>query len=239
MMNDDKNNISKLTANAKKYTIGIACSAFVFALLALVVSNVNSEKEEVAPQTTTTQVADVEAEVTNVPDTRPYETIIVPATEITTTPVFEENTEAEPTERLAPVSYTLPLGTDIGKDYSRGVPVYSEVMGDWRTHDGVDFNGAYGDGIKAIADGIVKEIKDEPFMGGTVVVDHGGGVVATYCGVEIDEKIKRGSIVSDSEKIGEIGFIPAESDSQFPHVHLEIRVDGELCDPLEVMGYYE
>lgn len=238
MMNDDKKNIRLLTANAKKYTIGIACCAFIFALLALVVSNVNSEPETVT-QPTTTQVAGVEAEVTNVPDTRHYETIIVPATEITTTTVFEENTQDQTTERQAPVSYSLPLGTDIGKDYSRGVPVYSEVMGDWRTHDGVDFNGAYGDGIKAISNGIVKEIESDPFMGGTVVIDHGGGVIATYCGVEVDEKLKRGVMVSESEKIGEIGFVPAESDSQFPHLHLEIRVDGELCDPLEIMGYYE
>lgn len=237
MMNDDKDNISELTAKTKKYAVGIGACAFIFAVLALVVNNVKTEPETIIV-TTTTQVAEVEAEVTNVPDTRKTETIIVPATEITTSQVFEPISESS-TQRSAPVSYSLPLGTDIGKDYSRGVPVYSSVMGDWRTHDGVDFNGAYGDGVKAVADGIVREIKEDPLMGGTVVVDHGGGVVATYCGVVVDSELKRGFIVSESEKIGEIGFIPAESDSEFPHIHLEIRVDGELCDPLEVMGYYE
>lgn len=238
MMNDDKKNIGELPANVKKYSIGIACSLLVFALFAFVAANVNPESE-IATNPTTTQYADVEAEVKNVPDTRQYETIVVPATQITTTSVSEEKTEAETTGRQSPSSYSLPLGTDIGKDYSRGIPVYNEIMGDWRTHDGVDFNGAYGDGIKSIASGIVKEIEDDPFMGGTVVIDHGGGVIATYCGIEADSKLKRGVIVSESEKIGEISFVPSESDSQFPHLHLEIRVDGELCDPLEIMGYYE
>lgn len=238
MMNDDKNYFGKLPVSVKKYAIGLSCCFLVLALFAFVASNVNKEPETVT-KNTTTHIAEVEAEVTNVPDTRHYETIIVPATEITTISVYEEKTDAETTERQAPASYSLPLGTDIGKDYSRGIPVYNEVMGDWRTHDGVDFNGAYGDGIKAIADGIVKEVEDDPFMGGTVVINHGGGVVAAYSGIEVDKKLKRGVMVSENEKIGEVSFIPSESDSQFPHLHLEIRVDGELCDPLEVMGYYE
>lgn len=236
MMNDDKDNIIELTAKTKKYAVGIGACAIIFAVLALVVNNLKTEPEKIVV-TTTTQVAEVEAEVTNVPDTRKTETIIVPATEITTIQVHEPVSETS-AGRPAPVSYSLPLGTDMGKDYSRGVPVYSPVMGDWRTHDGVDFNGAYGDGVKAVADGIVREISEDPIMGGTVVIDHGGGVVATYNGVIADSELKRGVIVSESEKIGEIGFIPGESDSEFPHIHLEIRVDGELCDPLEVMGYY-
>lgn len=234
-MDNDKNEIRTLTANVKKYAIGISLCIVLFAVLAFVVSDVDAQKEELT-QPTTTQIAEVEAEVTNVPDTRVHEIIVVPATEITE--VFEENTEERTTEHK-PFSYSLPLGTDIGKDYSRGVPVYCEVMGDWRTHDGVDFNGSYGDGVKAIADGVVKEIEDDPFMGGTVVIDHGGGVVATYCGVEVDSELKRGVTVSESEKIGEVSFIPMESDAEFPHLHLEIRTDGELCDPLEIMGYFE
>lgn len=237
MMNNDKNYFEKLPASVKKYSVGIACCLLVVASFALIMFNSKENPEPIA-ENTTSKVAEVEAELTNVPDTRNYETIVVPATEITTNLVEEKN-QTETTSVKTVASYSLPLGTDIGKDYSRGVPVYNEVMGDWRTHDGVDFNGAYGDGVKAIANGIVKEIKDDPFMGGTVVIDHGDGVVATYSGIEADENLKRGIIVSENEKIGEVSFIPSESDSQFPHLHLEIRVDGQLCDPLEIMGYYE
>ena len=89
MMNDDKNYFGKLPASVKKYTIGLSCCFLVFALFAFIAANVNKESETVT-KNTTTQVAEVEAEVTNVPDTRHYETIIVPATQITTIPVSEE-----------------------------------------------------------------------------------------------------------------------------------------------------
>ena len=237
MMNNDKNYFEKLPANVKKYTVGFGCCLLVVASFALIMFNSKENSEPIA-ENTTSKVAEVEAELTNVPDTRNYETIIVPATEITTI-IADEKTAPETTLIRTAVSYSLPLGTDIGKDFSRGVPVYNEVMGDWRTHDGVDFNGACGDGVKSIANGIVKEITDDPFMGGTVVIDHGDGVVATYSGIEVDETLKRGIMVSENEKIGEVSFVPSESDSQFPHLHLEIRVDGQLCDPLEIMGYYE
>ena len=180
----------------------------------------------------------------DVPDPRNDATMVVPATQVTTADMIEIRDEAtqtitETTTRSAPASYMLPMGTDIGKDYSCGVPVYSSVMGDWRTHDGVDFNGADGDCVKAIADGIVKEIKDDPLMGSTIVIDHGGSVSATYCGVETAEEIKKGVIVSQGEMLGALGAIPSEADADYPHLHLEIRVDGEIADPLEVMGYYE
>lgn len=235
--NKDDMNISELNAKAKKYVIMLGACMLVFAVLALVVSNVQTEPETIL-HTTTTKIQEVEAELTNVPDTRYYETMIVPATELTTSVIVEQSEETL-TQREAPVSYSLPLGTDIGNDYSRGVPVYNEIMADWRTHDGVDFNGEYGDGVKAIADGIIKDIREDSLMGDTVVVDHGGGIVATYYGVTAVETVKKGVIVSQNQKIGVISTIPAESDAEYPHLHLEIRADGELCDPLEIMGYYE
>lgn len=236
-MTNEDNNMKELTPKIKKYAIGLGVCAFAFAALALVVTNVD-DSEEITTSPTTTQIADVEATVTGVPDER-KETVIVPATNMTTTLVSSQTTEAETTsEREAPASYSLPLSTDIGKDYSQGVPVYSEVMGDWRTHDGVDFNGEYGDGVKAIADGIVREVRTDALMGDTVVIDHGGGVVATYSGVTAGEDIIKGVIVSENDKIGELSAIPCEADAEFPHLHLEIKVNGELCDPMEIMGYY-
>ena len=76
-------------------------------------------------------------------------------------------------------------------------------------------------------------------MGATVVVDHGGGVVATYCGVIADESIKRGIIVDKCDVLGKLSAIPGETDAEFPHLHLEIAVNDIICDPLEVMGLDE
>ena len=81
---------------------------------------------------------EVRQNLENVPDTR-EET--------------EENTEEQTKEETTQSSkyaipyqdyYSLPLGTDILKDYSPDKPTYSATMGDWRTHSGIDFNACNG-----------------------------------------------------------------------------------------------
>lgn len=221
----------------KKYSIILSSVILIVAIMAVASVTTNNVAEDV----TTTYPANenVEAPLNNVPDTRYSETLIVPATEITTLPTTELVTEATSEPDPAPTSYILPLGTDIGNDYSMGVPVYNSVMGDWRTHDGVDFNGNYGDGVKAIADGKITSIEENAIMGSVVTINHGGNVEAMYYGVTPSDKVTKGMSVTQGDKIGTIGTIPGESDADFPHIHLEIRVNGEICDPLEVMGYYE
>ncbi len=224
-----------MTDKMKKYSIITSCAVVVIAITALFITN--TAKEPDTAETTTIGVTlGAEANVTNIPDNRIYETIIVPATELKTK---KEETTTEITTEAAPASYALPLGTDMGNDYSRGIPVYNDVMADWRTHDGVDFNGAYGDGVKAIADGYIRDIYTDEIMGPTVVIDHGGDVIATYCGVEASEELKKGMHVDKCDKIGILSTIPSEADAECPHLHLEISVDGEISDPLEVMGLYE
>ena len=223
----------EINPKIKKYSIAVGLCSIVVALIVLGITDTDVSQQKNETTAPETQVAEVK--VTGVPDNRNYETIIVPATEMTTLLTTEAVTE-EPTTRSAPASYSLPLGTDMGNDYSMGVPVYNEVMGDWRTHDGVDFNGAYGDSVKAVADGIVRDIYEDEIMGATVVVDHGGGVVANYCGVIADENIKRGVIVEKCDVLGKLSAIPGETNAQYPHLHLEMSVNDVICDPLEIMG---
>lgn len=244
MMNDENNEYVYTNSKVKKYAIGLGSCALLLAIMALAATNLTDKPETVTVLPSETK--NVEVKVTDIPDTRNEITMIVPATEVTTKVIQDmikvEDVDAtaeqeEATTRPAPVSYILPLGNAVGSDYSFSVPVYSPVMNDWRTHDGVDFNGAYGDGVKAIAEGIIRDIYDDPLLGGVVTIDHGGDIVATYCGVEASETIKKGVIVSQGQKIGSLGQIPSEIDAEYPHLHLEIRADGELTDPLEILGF--
>ncbi len=238
-MHEDEKNENGLVEKSKGFlpVIGIGITAVIL----LAVGIAGNIKTHVPIETTTLGVTQgVEQKVTNVPDERTTVWKVEPTTKykyedmiIVTEPASETTTQ-----RPAPTSYSLPLGTNIGDDYSQGIPVYSEIMGDWRTHNGVDFNAAYGDGVRAIAKGIVKDVYYDSLMGDTIVIDHGGGVVAKYCGVTADEKIIKGIIVEECDKLGELSEIPAEANAEYPHLHLEITVDGEIKDPLEVMNLY-
>ncbi len=132
--------------------------------------------------------------------------------------------------------YTLPLGTDILKDYSPEVPTYSATMGDWRTHSGIDFKAAEGEQVKAISYGTVKNIYDDALWGTTVEIDHGNGVTAKYCGFNKDTlEIKKGATVEGGSLLGYLGTIPCEK-SELSHLHFEVYYNGENVEPLELMG---
>ena len=132
--------------------------------------------------------------------------------------------------------YSLPLGTDILKDYSPDKPTYSATMGDWRTHSGIDFKAAEGEQVKAISYGIVTKIYDDALWGTVIIIDHGNGVTAKYCGFNKDTlEIKKGSTVESGSLLGYLGTIPCEK-SDLSHLHFEISYNGKNVEPLELMG---
>lgn len=169
----------------------------------------------------------------------------VPDTREETEEITEENTEEQTKEETSKNSkyatpykdyYSLPLGTDILKDYSPEVPSYSATMGDWRTHSGIDFKAAEGEQVKAISYGTVTNIYEDALWGTVVVIDHGNGVIAKYCGFNKETlEIKKGSEVESGSLLGYLGTIPCEK-SELSHLHFEIIYNGKNVEPLELMG---
>lgn len=169
---------------------------------------------------------EVRQNLTDVPDTR-EET--------------EEQTKEETTENSKYATpykdyYSLPLGTEILKDYSPDKPSYSATMGDWRTHSGIDFKAAEGEQVKAISYGTVTNVYDDALWGTVVIIDHGNGVTAKYCGFNKDTlEVKKGATVESGSLLGYLGTIPCEK-SDLSHLHFEIIYNGENVEPLELMG---
>ena len=131
--------------------------------------------------------------------------------------------------------FTLPFGTTIAKDYSDGEMVKSVTMGDWRVHNGVDFAGNPEATVLSIQSGTVKKVSNDPLWGVVVVVDHGQGVTARYCGLSEGSTPKEGQWLGQGEAIGVIAEVPCES-AEGTHLHLEITVGGKPADPLAVMN---
>ncbi len=109
-------------------------------------------------------------------------------------------------------------------------------MGDYRTHNGVDFMTEPGESVRAIAPGTVTAVYKDALFGNCVRVDHGQGVVSTVFGLADEGLAYEGAAVDENTVIGTAGDVPVES-ADGSHIHLEIRVSGILRDPLEVMGY--
>ena len=229
------NNENKTNTN-KKFKIAYAFT-FIIAIGALLFTKISSEKSlgnisslentTTKQQITTTEKIVVEETVrqnlTNIPDTRE---------------ATEENKETEKDKYNKPYNdyYCLPFGNQIIKDYSNMNPVYSKTLGDWRTHNGIDFSGEAGGAVVAIAYGEVISIYEDTLFGTCVLIDHGNGVTAKYCGLNKDTlNVKEHSAVNSEDIIGYLGEIPCEK-QEGAHLHFEITHNGELVEPLELMG---
>lgn len=120
-----------------------------------------------------------------------------------------------------------------------GSPVPSEITSGfgWRSspfssgghlHQGVDFAVDQLSAVTATADGIVINAGPKGAYGLAVVVRHRGGVETLYAhlakvNVKLGEKVCRGE---------QLGFVGSSGRSTGPHLHYEVRVDGEARDPI-------
>ena len=99
--------------------------------------------------------------------------------------------------------------------------------GDKAFHEGLDFTANMGTAIKAAADGIVTTAEQTPDYGKIVKINHGSGLETRYAHaskllVKPGERVVKGQIVA---QVGSTGR------STGPHLHYEIRLNGNSLDP--------
>ncbi len=193
---------------------GVAVTAFV--------SNIAVE-EPVDPQTTTSVT-------TTTTTAKSVQQVVIPATDILddrTTTVTTTTTTTAPK-----ALFVFPVSNRIVNSYSE-THVFSDTLGEWVTHNGVDFEAQVDAPVKAIADGEVATIHEDALWGNTVELKHEGNVVTRYCGVTA-AKLKKGQKVSAGEVIGTVATVPAEV-LMPSHLHVEMLVNNSYIDPLTMI----
>ena len=95
------------------------------------------------------------------------------------------------------------------------------------THTGLDISAVQGTDIKVVADGTVIAASYSGSYGNLVKIDHGNGVATCYAHtskmyVKVGDTVKAGDVIA---AVGSTG------NSTGPHLHLEIRVNGEHVNP--------
>ena len=94
-------------------------------------------------------------------------------------------------------------------------------------HPGVDLVQSYGAEIHATAAGKVVHAGPMGGYGNMVEIDHGGGITTRY-GHMSQIMVSEGDAVKPGDTLGLIG---STGRSTGPHLHYEVRIDGEPVDP--------
>jgi murein DD-endopeptidase MepM/ murein hydrolase activator NlpD len=102
------------------------------------------------------------------------------------------------------------------------------ISGGSRMHTGVDLGASSGTPIKAADDGTVVMAGSNGGYGNWTLIDHGGGLATGY-GHQSSIGVRVGQHVSRGEVIGRVGSTGA---STGPHLHWEVRVNGNPVDPM-------
>lgn len=108
-------------------------------------------------------------------------------------------------------------------------PITSPFGWRWgRMHEGIDIGVGYGTPIHAAAAGTVIYCGWEEGYGNLVVIDHGGNLATAY-GHQSSIAVSCGQAVTQGQVIGYVG---CTGHCTGPHLHFEVRVDGNPVDPL-------
>lgn len=130
--------------------------------------------------------------------------------------------------------FVMPLTGEILKGCKTDELQYAVTYGDWRLHTGLDVAGTLGAEVRAAGDGTVIAVKEDSKWGLTVTVNHGNGIVATYCGLNAP-RVKEGDTVAANQVLSLLGEIPCECVEPV-HLHLEMTKENTPVDPLHILG---
>lgn len=165
-----------------------------------------------------------------------------------------ENTTPAPAETIPPAETARPSGNDtdvsvgakiplfslpaegtLGKEHDPTVQVFSNTLGEWRVHLGIDIMTNVSAPVYAAASGKISQISDDPLWGKCVWIEHDGDAVSVYRGLsdELADGIEVGAKVDEGRLLGAVGEGGILELADEPHLHFEMKVGGQDVDPIE------
>jgi murein DD-endopeptidase MepM/ murein hydrolase activator NlpD len=98
-------------------------------------------------------------------------------------------------------------------------------------HAGLDISADHGSPVYATADGTVVHAGREGAYGNLITIDHGYGLETRY-GHLSKYEVKPGAKVNRGDIVGRVGATGRATGS---HLHYEVRVNGRLLNPLQLL----
>ncbi|WP_038287067.1 M23 family metallopeptidase [Acetivibrio straminisolvens] len=129
------------------------------------------------------------------------------------------------------LTFVMPVFGEVTFEYAMDRLVYSKTLDEWRAHSGVDLRADRGTPVKAVADGVVTEVKSDPRFGVTVIVEHENGIKTLYANLASGDMVTPNQKVKQGEIIGSVGNTAIIESAEPAHLHFEVLKDNKPVDP--------
>ena len=144
-------------------------------------------------------------------------------------PALLPSIEVAPAPPTAPGGLLVPVQGRVSSDFG---PRVHPVTGARKQHNGLDIAAPTGTPIQAPAAGTVTFAGMRGGYGYLTIIDHGDGTETRYAhqdrlSVSTGDRVDQGQI---------IGTVGSTGMSTGPHLHFEVRRDGEAIDPAPLLG---
>ncbi len=135
-----------------------------------------------------------------------------------------------------PAKTAAPLKGNTVAAYAMEALSYNPTTRDWRVHNGMDIAAEAGTPVCAAAAGQVEKVYEDPSMGFTVVIAHGGGYETTYQSLSEDVAVKAGDTVAVGQVIGTVGDSALLESAIGDHLHFGVTCNGKAVDPADFLS---
>ncbi len=146
----------------------------------------------------------------------------------------ELHTELPAASVSAGSGYTRPVSGQLLAVWSGDDLVYNETLGDWRTHNGVDYACTAGEDVLSPVSGTVESLAAEGNWGVVAAIRDAEGRLWRISALD-SAAVSQGDAVTAGQKLGQAGSIPGES-ALDSHIHLEVLEEDKYLDPVKPIG---
>lgn len=194
------------------------------------------DSQETAAEEEAQQVLEPSAQEDAVPVDNPSEEAAQADAEAEAQEVAAPQEEVTAEVENVPAALSWPVEGDVVAAFSSSELTYNEVMGDWRTHNGLDISAALGTEVTAAADGAVESISSDPVTGTTLTLTHSGGMTTVYGNLDPDTlSVAVGDSVTAGQTLACVGSSAGESNGESAFLHFAVTLDGESVNPQDYL----
>ena len=140
---------------------------------------------------------------------------------------------SSPASSSAAPASTQPVSGRVLNGYSGDELVYNKTLGDWRTHNGIDYACEKDATVQSPTAGTVVLAGSDGSWGPTVAIKDSTDRVWRLSGVA-SPAVKEGETVSAGQTLGKVGSVSCEC-AEESHIHLEVKQGDSYLDPAKLM----